>query len=314
MSISRVLVTYGSKHGGTAEIATAIAASLRAEGLTVDCTAASHVRDLDAYDAFVIGSGLYIHRWAREATRFVIRHEAELRTRPVWMFSSGPLDDSAQHRSIPPVPRVAGLMARVGANGHATFGGRIARDAKGFIASRMAKANAGDWRNWEQITGWARDIAHHLTVAPQRRRLMTAPSRWLVATLCLATAITAIGGGATLLASPDGALMHTPTTALAHSPFTSFLVPGLILLFVVGFGNAIAGALVLRHARHANTAVFLAGAVLFGWIVGEMVMLRTINALQVVYFATSLVLLGAAVRHHQRDRARWLMRASLPVL
>jgi menaquinone-dependent protoporphyrinogen oxidase len=92
---NRVLVTFGSKRGGTAEIATAIADTLRAQGLTVDCVRAAGVRDIARYDAFVVGGALYAARWIREARRFVNRNAATLRARPVWMFSSGPLDDSA---------------------------------------------------------------------------------------------------------------------------------------------------------------------------------------------------------------------------
>jgi len=70
-----------------------------------------------------------------------------LRHIPVWLFSSGPLDDSADHDAIAPTRDVAVLMERVGALGHATFGGRLSADAKGFPASAMARKRSGDWRN-----------------------------------------------------------------------------------------------------------------------------------------------------------------------
>jgi len=109
--ITRVLVTFGSKRGGTAEIATAVADSLRSQGLTVDCRRAAEVRDVAGYDAFVIGGALYAARSVREARRFVVRNAAALRARPVWMFSSGPLDDSASRQPLRPVRGVAALMA-----------------------------------------------------------------------------------------------------------------------------------------------------------------------------------------------------------
>src|SRR6185436_14255471 len=108
---TRVLVTFGSKRGGTAELATAVADSLRSQGLTVDCRRAAEVRDVAGYDAFVIGGALYAARWAREARCFVVRNAAALRARPVWMFSSGPLDDSASRQPLRPVRGVAALMA-----------------------------------------------------------------------------------------------------------------------------------------------------------------------------------------------------------
>lgn len=56
-------------------------------------------------------------------------------------------------------------MQRVGAQGHATFGGRLARDARGFPASAMAKESAGDWRDAERIRAWAQGIAGALPTA-----------------------------------------------------------------------------------------------------------------------------------------------------
>ena len=50
-------------------------------------------------------------------------------------------------------------MGHVGAVAHVTFGGRLTPDAKGFPASAMAKRIAGDWRDEESVTLWAKDIA-----------------------------------------------------------------------------------------------------------------------------------------------------------
>jgi hypothetical protein len=58
-----------------------------------------------------------------------------------------------------------GMANRVGALGHATFGGRLAADAKGFPARAMAKKRAGDWRDPAQIGAWAADIARALPFA-----------------------------------------------------------------------------------------------------------------------------------------------------
>jgi len=67
------------------------------------------------------------------------RQERQLRRVPVWFFSSGPLDDCAERGTIPPTREVRALMDRVGAQGHVTFGGQLAPDARGFPASAMAK-------------------------------------------------------------------------------------------------------------------------------------------------------------------------------
>ena len=300
--IKRVLVVFGSRRGGTAEIATAVADTLRSQGLTVDCVRAAEVRDVASYDAFVIGGALYAARWIREVRRFVVRNATALRARPVWMFSSGPLDDSARRQALRPVRGVAALMAHIGARGHATFGGRLAADATGFPAAAMARTHAGDWRSWDEIKDWARDIANALATLPQSAAAPPPrPARGLLATVCLATGITAIAGGFALVASPDGALVHMPTSMLSHSPFSTFLVPGLLLL-VVGVGNVIAGWRVIRDRLSANAWAFAGGAALLGWIVTEMAMLRTINVLQLVYFGISVAIMTAALRRRRDER------------
>src|SRR6185295_20399990 len=99
----------------------------------------------------LVGGAVYAGRWPRSVRQFVKRHASELRARPVWLFSSGPLGDDGNKRDIPPTPSVAKLIEAVGARGHVTFGGRLAPDAQGFIASMMAKKYAGDWRSPEAI-------------------------------------------------------------------------------------------------------------------------------------------------------------------
>ncbi len=53
-------------------------------------------------------------------------------------------------------------MDQVHARGHVTFGGRLPADAKGFPASAMAKKNAGDWRDQEQVRSWVDSIVPEL--------------------------------------------------------------------------------------------------------------------------------------------------------
>ncbi|MDX1620874.1 MAG: flavodoxin domain-containing protein [Nitriliruptorales bacterium] len=158
----RVLVAYASKMGGTAELAEWLGDALREEGFDVDVRDAEDVVGLVGYRAVVLGSALYVFRWHRNARRFVRRHRRELEERPLWLFSSGPLDDSATEGDVPPVRDVRRAMERIAVIDHATFGGRLPADASGFPARAMAKESAGDWRDPEQVREWAREIAAHL--------------------------------------------------------------------------------------------------------------------------------------------------------
>lgn len=166
----RVLVTYGTKRGGTAGIAEMLARALQDEGLQADVRMPDEVQSVTDYDAVVVGGSLYGMRWHKAARRFVKQHTEELRDRPVWLFSSGPLDDSALGSNLPPVRQVQKLMDRVEARGHMTFGGRLEPDAKGFPASAMAKHHAGDWRDERHIRGWAAQLAEELRTLEETHR------------------------------------------------------------------------------------------------------------------------------------------------
>jgi menaquinone-dependent protoporphyrinogen oxidase len=162
-----VLVAYGSTNGSTADIAARIGEVLTKEGLTVDLRPAANVADLGLYDAVVLGSGLYAGRWHRDARRFARRHRKALAERPVWLFSSGPLDASASERDIPPTPGVRRIADRTDARGHITFGGRLEGSVKGRMARMLVRSGkGGDFRDFEQITAWAAEVAQDLVSSP----------------------------------------------------------------------------------------------------------------------------------------------------
>jgi menaquinone-dependent protoporphyrinogen oxidase len=158
----RVLVTYGSKRGGTAGIGQMLGAALSGRGMRVDVLPAAQVDSVDGYDAVIVGGALYVGRWHPQARQFVKRHAEALQSRPVWFFSSGPLDDSAARTELLPVPQVQRLMNWIGVREHRTFGGRLLPDAKGLIASQIAKERSGDWRDPWRIHDWGVEIAHQL--------------------------------------------------------------------------------------------------------------------------------------------------------
>ena len=99
-SVTNVLVAYASKRGSSAEIAEAIAESLRQSGLSVDCVEAGEVSSVASYDAVVLGSAVYIKRWRGDAKRFLRKHDKELSQRPLWEFSSGPVGDPASEADL----------------------------------------------------------------------------------------------------------------------------------------------------------------------------------------------------------------------
>jgi menaquinone-dependent protoporphyrinogen oxidase len=170
MTGQRVLVAYGSKNGGTAGIAAIVGQTLRERGFEVDVRDAGEVRDVHAYGAVVLGGALYALRWHADAVRFARRHARALAGQPVWVFSSGPLDSSADEQDIPPVGGARRAMNLMAARQHRTFGGVLDEHAKGWLARRMVAAgNGGDFRSAKAIQQWAGEIAD--TLAEQDNRL-----------------------------------------------------------------------------------------------------------------------------------------------
>ncbi|MFB6846853.1 flavodoxin domain-containing protein [Streptomyces sp. NPDC056373] len=158
-----VLVAYGTTNGSTAEIAETIARVLRKEGLTAEALPAGALRSVTEYDAVVVGGGLYAGHWHKDARRFVRRHGKALAERPLWFFSSGPLDPSASEREIPPVPGVNRAMARLDVREHVTFGGCLREGARGWVARMIVRnGRGGDFRDFERIEAWAAKIGREL--------------------------------------------------------------------------------------------------------------------------------------------------------
>ena len=153
-----VLVVHGSKRGGTAGLAESIGQALRDLGHDVRVEPAAKARQLAGVEAAVVAGGLYANRWHRDARAFVARNRKALAALPVWLVASGPLDETADAGTLPPVPQVAALVAMIGARGETTFGGFLSPDAAGFPASSMAKTKSGDWRNEDRIRAWAGQV------------------------------------------------------------------------------------------------------------------------------------------------------------
>ena len=162
----RILVAYGSRHGATAEIATAIGEQLRAAGFDVEVQPAGGVRSLAGYRTVILGSAVYAGRWRADALRLLRR--PELRDLDVWLFSSGPVgpDDGdparAERWTVPAAVRR--LAADNGAHEHAVFGGMVAEDA-GMIRRRLARKldpDLRDRRDFGEIAAWADAIAASL--------------------------------------------------------------------------------------------------------------------------------------------------------
>jgi len=163
----QVLVTAASRHGATQEIAKAITDELQAAGLETALLPPDAVTSLEGFDAVILGSAVYAGRWLEPARRFVERYRAALQDRPVWLFSSGPI--GGQPEKEDEALDVGGARTSTRARDHRVFGGRLDRGRLGLAEraiTRVVRAPDGDFRPWDEIAAWAREIATELEVPP----------------------------------------------------------------------------------------------------------------------------------------------------
>ena len=83
----KILVTYASRSGSTAEVAAAIGRTLSEDGAQVDVLPMQDVTDLAPYRAVVAGSAIRSAKWLPEAMAFVQTHRAALSQKPFAMFT-----------------------------------------------------------------------------------------------------------------------------------------------------------------------------------------------------------------------------------
>lgn len=186
--MTKVLVVYGSRHGGTRGIAERIGAVLRTEGLDAVVAAADQAADVGTADAVVVGSGVYMGSWLSEPLEFMRRNQDALAGRPTWLFSSGPILGSSKSKAgADPITdalgpedgpgsggrkKVEALSAAIHPRDHRVFPGAFDPDdsPKTFlerIVRLMPAARnmlpTGDFRPWDAIEAWGREIARTLT-------------------------------------------------------------------------------------------------------------------------------------------------------
>jgi menaquinone-dependent protoporphyrinogen oxidase len=167
----RILVSTASRHGATTGIAARIAGSLRAglpADVVVDELSAADVGDSVPYDVVVLGSAVYMGRWLDDARKLAERIAAQP-SRPVWLFSVGPIGDPPKPAEEP--AEVGGIVQSTRARGHRLFAGRLDRHQLGFGEKAVVMAlrvEDGDFRDLEAIDAWGTQIAAELSRVGER--------------------------------------------------------------------------------------------------------------------------------------------------
>jgi hypothetical protein len=110
----------------------------------------------------------------------------------------------------------------------------------------------------------------------------------ILGTLQAFTALGAIPAGLAYLLDTSGARLGVTPELLANSPFSSFLIPGLFLLVVNGIGNAVGAFLSFTRNKHAAYAGIILGAILFLWIIIQVIWISLSSFMQPLFFIVGI--------------------------
>ena len=168
MMNEKILVTYASRTGSTAEAAEAIAKSLTQSGAQIDLLPMQAVKNLSPYRAVVIGSAIRKSKWLPEATQFIQVHRTELAQKPVAIFTvciTLAISNGEQYRQAV-VAWTAPVRAQLHPVSEGLFAGKLdfqklplTLDSLLFrLAVVFRVIPKGDRRDWTAIHTWAQSL------------------------------------------------------------------------------------------------------------------------------------------------------------
>lgn len=171
---NKILVTYASRAGSTAEVAEAIRQTLSEGGASVDVLPMQDVKDLAPYQAVIAGSAIRGSKWLPEAVQFIRANQSTLRHKPFAMFTvciTLAMSNSEQYRAAVEA-WVAPVRAIVRPLSEGLFAGMLDFNRLPFnwdtLKLRATVALGifprGDRRDWNAIRAWAESLKPILSI------------------------------------------------------------------------------------------------------------------------------------------------------
>jgi menaquinone-dependent protoporphyrinogen oxidase len=168
-----VLVAFGTRYGSTEKVAKEIAAVLSSKGIDAEVLDLRSLRKATAssYQPIVIGSGIMAGSWSKEAQRFLDENRDKLKGRKVALFACcGDVEFRQEQAAEWKKKYVTEVGSKYGIEpiSAALFGGVLDFEQYGFLVKAILKSakktieergadpsKPYDFRNWEEIRGWA---------------------------------------------------------------------------------------------------------------------------------------------------------------
>jgi menaquinone-dependent protoporphyrinogen oxidase len=168
---NKILVAYASRAGSTRGVAEAIGRTLGDSGAPVEVCRLQDVHDLASYRAVVAGSAIRGAKWLPEAMQFMETHQAALGRMPFAAFlvcitlamPNGGTDQYRQYVAdfMKPVRAMVKPMSEGFFAGALNYS-RLPLIPEGLqmrVLSATTRTPEGDYRNWNEIHAWARNLA-----------------------------------------------------------------------------------------------------------------------------------------------------------
>ena len=99
----------------------------------------------------------------------------------------------------------------------------------------------------------------------------------------------AVGGGMALILEPSGANLGIPLELLEGSPFSTYLVPGIVLLTVNGVCSLVGAAASFKRYRYAGELAMALGGFLVVWIMLQVYLFAAFHWLHALYLGLGLL-------------------------
>ncbi len=171
----KILIAYASEFGTTGEVAEAIGEVLCQEGNTVETKWVNNVKDLNNYDAVIIGSAIQYDKWMSEATEFVTANQNILAKLPVAYFFTclvlSQQAEKAEKQAMTYADKLYSLVPQVKPLSVGRFAGVLNYSKMSFFSRLIFKVilsilgvQEGDYRDWDAIRAWAKGVHFKLNL------------------------------------------------------------------------------------------------------------------------------------------------------
>ena len=104
-------------------------------------------------------------------------------------------------------------------------------------------------------------------------------------------AVTSTLSGLLMISRPDGEILNLPISLLEGTSFKDFLIPGILLTTIVGGVNLLAVFFNMQRNPNRYNWAITGGVTITGWIIAQMILIRTIHWLHFIYLGIGLLII-----------------------